>query len=374
MNRQKNTLLLGLGLLVLAGCSDRATKADSGAKWPDIGRKDQAVTPDQAPAPDQRADLHMPPDHAPIKPDLPPPPRWKKDLSAKVDLHAVACFKGHVYAVGKSGTILHRGPTDTGFTNQTASTTAELFTVSFGEDSKGQTYGVTAGKDYNIWQTMDLGKTWGQAPQCSAYVFDTFYSLHLHDYDRGLGAGVAVQNQGGGAKYYDGAVSYSWVCASPTYKGEAFYDVFSRDKLGWMVGDTKGKVYYTTDGGVTWAAEKISFTYALRGLDFPAPAVGVAVGEFGGILRSTVGKGRVWTKVTAPTTAHLWDVSFYNAKLGWAVGDKGTILHTKDGGAVWKLQPTGVTDRLESVCFTSATDGWAVGAGGVMLHTTTGGS
>ena len=94
----------------------------------------------------------------------------------------------------------------------------------------------------------------------------------------------------------------------------------------------------------------------------------------GGILRSTVGKGRVWTKVTAPTTAHLWDVSFYNAKLGWAVGDKGTILHTKDGGAVWKLQPTGVTDRLESVCFTSATDGWAVGAGGVMLHTTTGGS
>ena len=166
----------------------------------------------------------------------------------------------------------------------------------------------------------------------------------------------------------------SGVCASPTYKGEAFYDVFSRDKLGWMVGDTKGKVYYTTDGGVTWAAEKISFTYALRGLDFPAPAVGVAVGEFGGILRSTVGKGRVWTKVTAPTTAHLWDVSFYNAKLGWAVGDKGTILHTKDGGAVWKLQPTGVTDRLESVCFTSATDGWAVGAGGVMLHTTTGGS
>ena len=363
---------LFLGLLLLGACSDRAAKSDAGAVWPDLSRKDQAVTPDLTP--DLKPpDKHLPPDHAPIKPDLPPPPTWKKDLTAKVALHAVACFKGHVYAVGQKGTILHRGPTATSFTNQTASTTAELFTVAFGEDSKGQTYGVTAGKDYAIWQTMDLGKKWGQAPQCSAYIFDTFYALHLHNYDRGLGAGVAANNQGGGSKYYDGSVSYSWVCSSPTYLGETFYDIFSRAKRGWMVGDTKGKIYLTVDGGVTWTTTKISTNYALRGVDFPTPSLGVAVGEFGTILRSTDGQGKTWKAVKVPTTAHLWDVSFYSATLGWAVGDKGTILHTKDGGVTWKLQPSGVTDRLESVCLNSATDGWAVGQGGVMLHTTTGG-
>ncbi len=364
---------LVLGLLLIFGCSDRAAKVDSSAIWPDLGAKDRG------------ADLPSPPDKGAI-PDVKPgleggqtpdtvslPVKWKKDLSAPVNLHAVACFKGHVFAVGAKGTVLHRAPGAKGFVNQTAGTTAELFTVAFGENKKGDTYGVVAGKDYNIWQTMNLGKKWGTAPQCSAYIFDTFYALHLHDYDRGLGAGVAVNNQGGGNKYYDGSVSYSWVCASPTHKGEKFYDVFSLNKSGWTVGDTGGKIYYSTDGGVTWASVKTGFKYALRGVDFVGAALGVAVGEFGGILRSTDGKGKVWKSIASPTQNHLWDVHFYSSKLGWAAGDKGTMLHTDDGGATWKIQPTATTERLESVCFTSATDGWAVGKGGVMLHTTTGG-
>ncbi len=365
--------IIALSVGLASACSDRAASADSGAVWPDLGstpdlKPDSAPVPDTAPPPDTQP----PPDKAP-PPDTMGPPKWKAELSAPVDLHAVACFKGHVFAVGKKGTILYRAKGKKTFVNQSASTKKELFTVAFGENAKGATYGVVAGKDYNIWQTMDLGTKWGVAPQCSAYIFDTFYALHLHDYDRGLGAGVAVNKQGGGSKYYDGSVSYSWVCATPTYKSEEFYDIFSFNKLGWMVGKTGGKVYYTSDGGVTWASVKTAFKYALRGLDFVGPSLGVTVGEFGGILRSTDGKGKVWKAITSPTKNHLWDVYMYSSKLGWAVGDKGTILHTTDGGGSWKVQPSGTTKRLESVCFSSASEGWAVGEGGVMLHTTTGG-
>ena len=59
--------------------------------------------------------------------------------------------------------------------------------------------------------------------------------------------------------------------------------------------------------------------------------------------------------------ANLFDVCFINAQQGWAVGDRGAIWHTDDGGGNWQLQRSPVSFRLESVHFVSATHGWAAG-------------
>jgi len=80
--------------------------------------------------------------------------------------------------------------------------------------------------------------------------------------------------------------------------------------------------------------------------------------------------------------AELADVSFVDPMRGWAVGDRGAIWHTADGGATWRLQPSGVDCRLESVQFLDADNGWAAGGfsypysnqtAGVLLSTRDGG-
>jgi photosystem II stability/assembly factor-like uncharacterized protein len=370
---------LALSLLMIA-CSSRSTvQLDRpGPVWPDL-RPDrpardhrllEARRPDAAPGDRPRADV-WPYD---FRPEAPPAPPWDlvKLLTAD-DLHDVACVAGHVFVVGAQGTILHRGPTDTAFNLQLpptqATQTAELYTVSFADTS----YGVAGGHDAQIWQTKDLGASWTIAPQCSAYIFDTFYSLHLGAADQGFAAGVAVGGSGG-TKYFN-PPGVSWVCSMP-FAGTVFYDVFRSGDRGWVVGDTGGpitQIYRTEDQGLTWAPVAAGTSSILRGIWFIGPWIGVAVGDGGTIVRSTDGDGKVWATVKSPTSGALHDIFFWDALNGWVVGAGGTILHSGDGGATWSAQKTASSARLEGVCFTSANDGWAVGEKGILLHTTTGG-
>ena len=80
--------------------------------------------------------------------------------------------------------------------------------------------------------------------------------------------------------------------------------------------------------------------------------------------------------------ADLSDVFFIDAQHGWAVGDRGVILHTGDSGRTWQLQPSGVECRLRTVHFVDHQIGWAAGetalpylqiSVGVLLRTDDGG-
>ena len=81
--------------------------------------------------------------------------------------------------------------------------------------------------------------------------------------------------------------------------------------------------------------------------------------------------------------AALADICFSNPSLGWAVGDRGVIWHTDDGGATWRPQQSNSVCNLSSVFFTDARRGWAVGGEsrplqlatrGILLRTDDGGS
>jgi photosystem II stability/assembly factor-like uncharacterized protein len=99
-----------------------------------------------------------------------------------------------------------------------------------------------------------------------------------------------------------------------------------------------------------------------------------AVGERGHVLRSEDG-GRTWTQIVVPTRALLTGVSFPDPLHGWAVGHDGVILATADGGKTWMRQDQGkdLETVFLDVLFLDAERGFAVGAYGKFLQTEDGG-
>jgi photosystem II stability/assembly factor-like uncharacterized protein len=72
-------------------------------------------------------------------------------------------------------------------------------------------------------------------------------------------------------------------------------------------------------------------TYSLKGISLPEVNTGIAVGARGAILRTTDG-GSTWNTETSGTLNTLNGVSFTEANTGTVVGGWGTILRrTKEG-------------------------------------------
>ena len=69
----------------------------------------------------------------------------------------------------------------------------------------------------------------------------------------------------------------------------------------------------------------------------------------------------------------LCNVQMVNARDGWAVGECGTIIRTRDGGDTWTLQKSGTSQALLDLCFTDTLNGAVVGNTGVILTTLDGG-
>ena len=96
----------------------------------------------------------------------------------------------------------------------------------------------------------------------------------------------------------------------------------------------------------------------------------IAVGERGVILRSQDG-GKQWMAAPSPARATLTSVFFYDEHLGWASGHDGVIVTTKDGGQTWRQLRYVPNEKkpLLDIWFQNAKQGYAVGAYGTVLTT-----
>lgn len=115
-------------------------------------------------------------------------------------------------------------------------------------------------------------------------------------------------------------------------------------------------------------SRKIAFNPINEAHCLPAEKTCWAVGDRGIIMATTDG-GVTWTRQQSGTDNTLYSVIFVSPGRGWIVGHGGTILSTEDGGATWTQQQSGTGDDLSSVTFVSSEGGWAVGDFGTILST-----
>ena len=120
--------------------------------------------------------------------------------------------------------------------------------------------------------------------------------------------------------------------------GEHLYGIhFIDTKRGWAVG-TDGTVLSTVDGGSSWKTTSISKD-TLTQVNFATPNNGwtVSIGQ----VHYTGSGGASWNlqhqaRGTGKTPPGILDLHFVNTTHGWAVGGKGTVLKTENGGSRWE--------------------------------------
>ena len=58
--------------------------------------------------------------------------------------------------------------------------------------------------------------------------------------------------------------------------------------------------------------------------------------------------------------AWLRSVFFLDHNRGWAVGSKGTLLRTDDGGQTWQSRGAAINDIVRDIYFIDEKNGWLV--------------
>lgn len=142
-----------------------------------------------------------------------------------------------------------------------------------------------------------------------------------------------------------------------------------------------GFIAYGTDLS-TWTQANSQTTSNLNAISNNG-VIAIAVGD-NGVIRRT-GDGGTWTTIASPTTQHLYGVSYSSNGTWNAVGAQGTLLMSTDGGSTWKATASGTSNDLHAVVAqantvtttsttTTSYTAVAVGDKGTVLRSTDGGT
>ena len=154
---------------------------------------------------------------------------------------------------------------------------------------------------------------------------------------------------------------------------------FITNPVGWAAGGRY--IFGTILGGTLWGPQKIA-DHNINALAFADEKRVWAVGDKGMVLHTSNGGQMIdegdkvfntWLNQDSGTDQPLRDIFVVDALTVWTVGDKGTILSTVDGGVTWERQANDTDANLLSVAFLDANNGLAVGEKGTILRTTNGG-
>jgi len=292
-----------------------------------------------------------------------------------------------------------------------------LFGVHFMNERKGFVTGWDS-KSGVILLTYDAGKTWTPTYAVGNYIFGTTSTDSLHLYTVGQQGGCQC---GLIMKSSDGGLHWDQSTDGTTF---GYYAIAFSDELnGYAVG-YQGVVTVTTDGGVSWNDQSLGDgTDAIKNVSFPSKMIGYAVSDSANFshphrIWKTTDAGASWNKIqdygthlviasmawTSPTVGFfcgndgasciyetsdggsMWKavnrgnpsivlqgIAFGHgnddlSKIGYAVGDNGTVVRSINGGSSWHEEQSGSIETLTAVDIPSATEVFIGGSNGVVIE------
>ncbi len=124
---------------------------------------------------------------------------------------------------------------------------------------------------------------------------------------------------------------------------------------GWVItnGGSNGPgIFKTTDGGISWVDQSITNSIGIyyNDLFFIDNSEGWLVGSdalSNALLLYTSDGGNNWNAMYFPSSHYLDKISFINENDGWILGERGTILHTTNGGVTFIEDENNPTQPIE---------------------------
>lgn len=78
------------------------------------------------------------------------------------------------------------------------------------------------------------------------------------------------------------------------------------------------------------------------------------------LIRTTSAQTGAWSRQRTGSIAWLHSLFFFDQNRGWAIGSKGTLLATNDGGNTWLSKSLPTPDVLRDIFFVDENNGWLV--------------
>lgn len=137
-------------------------------------------------------------------------------------------------------------------------------------------------------------------------------------------------------------------------------------------------IYKTSNGGDSWMAEESNINSKLFDIYFFNNKIGWVVGWNEGnagnkIIKTTDG-GITWKTLYTDYIDDLYCITFKDSLTGFSAGAGARILKTQDGGTTWNPVYQGTYyNHFTSIVFSDTNNGWAVGGFNLIVHTSDGG-
>ncbi len=246
------------------------------------------------------------------------------DLGRRTDLHGVAFAGGlNGIVVGDSGSIYRT--TDAGLS---WSDRRVPIAQGFGDvDMYGSNHAIAVGSEGIIYRTVDGGITWNR-----------------HD--------AGTEFPIGGVSYFNDSTIFAVGMSQPLLENSI--------------------ILRSVDGGVGWTSRKVP-THAgyLSRVDIDQSGRGFAVGSSAPMfeLNDTL----EWVKKDMLADSWLHGVAFADGRHGMAVGNRGAVRVSEDGGRSWSISVSGVGGRLMGVGMVDSLFAVAAGDSGIVVRTVDGG-